>query len=136
MRLGLGRLNEPGSGFMIFWSGVGLVILAAALAYWAWTSAASGSLASLWSGLQWQKAPFVTALLVAYAVSLEALGFPIATVLLLVVLFRSAERQSWSVSVFGSVAATAFAYVVFSKWLGAQLPTGAAPIERLLPWSS
>ena len=69
-------------------------------------------------------------LLALYAWLLPALGFIATTVLLLLVLFATIDRQGWIAPPLGAVLATAAAYIVFHRWLGTQLPAGEA--ERWL----
>ncbi len=122
--LGLGRLNEPGSGFMIFWVGVVMSALSAAALIGALRRPAGDGLASLWSGLRWHYVPYVVVLLLAYAWLLPALGFLAVTVLLLVILFRTVDPRGWVASIAGAVITTGVAYLVFGRWLGTQLPAG------------
>jgi putative tricarboxylic transport membrane protein len=122
--LGLGRLNEPGSGFMIFWVGVVMAALSAAALVAALRQPAGDGLASLWSGLRWHTVPYVIVLLLGYAWLLPVLGFVAVTVLLLVTLFRTVDPRGWVASIAGAVVITAATYLVFGRWLGTQLPAG------------
>jgi hypothetical protein len=128
--LGLGALNDPGPGGMIFWvglvmTGLSLATLAAAL-----RQPAGAALSSLWQGTRWWLVPYVVALLALHAWLLPALGFLTTTVLLLLVLFMTIDRQSWIAPPLGAILITAAAYIVFHRWLGTQLPAGEA--ERWL----
>ena len=122
--LGLGRLNEPGSGFMIFGVGVAMVALSAAALLAALRQPAGDGLASLWSGLRWYYIPYVIVLLIAYAWLLPVLGFVAVTIVLLVILFRTVDPRGWPASIAGAVIIAAAAYLVFGRWLGTQLPLG------------
>jgi putative tricarboxylic transport membrane protein len=122
--LRLGRLNDPGSGFMIFWIGVVMVTLCLAALVIALRQPASAAMRSLWDGLRWQHVPYVTALLLLYAWLLPWLGFPLVTALLLIVLFKTIEPQSWTATLVGALVTTAITYLVFDRWLGTQLPVG------------
>ena len=122
--LRLGRLNDPGSGFMIFWVGVVMVTLCLAALGIALRQPASGAMRSLWQGLRWQHVPYVTVLLLVYAWLLPWLGFPMVTALLLIVLFKTIEPQNWTATLAGAVISTGIAYLVFARWLGTQLPHG------------
>ena len=122
--LELGATSEPGSGFMIFWVGVLMTVLSLVVLLSALQQPSGGGLAALWAGLSWWKVPYVVLLLVLYAWLLPTLGFPLVTVLLLLVLFRTIEPQSWTVAVIGALVSAAVAYLVFDRWLGTQLPVG------------
>ena len=107
--LGLGKLRDPGPGFMLFW--VGLIMVGLSLAIGAGAlRRAPGAAVALWAG---------------YAYALERLGFFLTTVLVLIFLFKAIEPQRWTVAVAGAVLTALAAYGLFSLWLGAQLPRGA-----------
>jgi putative tricarboxylic transport membrane protein len=132
--LGLGTLSDPGPGGMIFWVGLAmtalsLTTLGAALKQ-APADGATGGLAGLWRGTRWWLVPYVAALLALYAWLLPTLGFSATTVLLLLLLFATIDRQSWIAPPVGALLATAAAYIVFHRWLGTQLPAGE--VERWL----
>jgi putative tricarboxylic transport membrane protein len=122
--LRLGRLNDPGSGFMIFWVGVAMTALCVATLVAALRRPADGRLRDLWSGSRWRHVPYVTVLLAIYAWLLPTLGFPLMSALLLLVLFKTIEPQGWLVAIAGALISTAVAWLVFARWLGTQLPIG------------
>jgi putative tricarboxylic transport membrane protein len=128
--LGLGTLSDPGPGGMIFWVGVAMTALSVATLVEAIRRAQTARLASLWHDTRWWLVPYVVALLALYAWLLPALGFFVTTLLLLLVLFATIDRQSWIAPPVGAVVATAAAYIVFHRWLGTQLPAGE--VERWL----
>jgi putative tricarboxylic transport membrane protein len=122
--LRVGNLSDPGSGFMIFWIGVAMVALCLAALAIALRQPLTAGLGSLWAGSRWWHVPYVAALLALYAALLSPLGFPLVTVLLLLVLFKTIEPQGWIAALVGATASTAIAYLVFARFLGTQLPTG------------
>lgn len=122
--LGLGTMVEPGSGFMIFWIGILMTVLSLAVLAAAFSQPSGRGLGALWSGVAWRKIPYVALLLLLYALLLPTLGFPLVTVLLLIILFKTIEPQSWTVAVIGAIVSAAVAYLVFDRWLGTQLPVG------------
>jgi hypothetical protein len=113
---------------MIFWVGVVMTALSLATLVTALrrspATEPAGGLASLWQGTRWRLVPYVVVLLALYAWLLPALGFFVTTLLLLLVLFATIDRQSWIAPPVGAVLATAAAYIVFRRWLGTQLPAG------------
>jgi putative tricarboxylic transport membrane protein len=121
--LELGSVHDPGSGFMIFWVGVIMLLLALIVVAGA-VRRRPGEGPQLAWGARWKKVVMVVALLVGYAWALSWLGFIGTTFLLLIVLFKFVEPQRWSVAVGGAVASALIAYAVFHLWLGAQLPAG------------
>ena len=128
--LGLGTLSDPGPGGMIFWIGLVMTALSLATLAVALRQPAGTALASLWQATRWWLVVYVVVLLALYAWLLPALGFITTTVLLLLLLFATIDRQSWIAPPLGAVLATAAAYIVFHRWLGTQLPAGEA--ERWL----
>lgn len=122
--LGLGTMMEPGSGFMIFWIGVAMALFCLTVLAGALRQPAGRGLAAIWEGLTWYKVPYVAVLLVVYTFLLPTLGFLATTALLLIVLFKTIEPQSWVVAIVGAAVTTGIAYLVFDRWLGTQLPAG------------
>ena len=72
-------------------------------------------------------------LMAIYAAALNTLGFVVVTVVFLTIVLRALEQSSWRLALLGSAAATIVVYVVFSQWLGAQLPQGAL-MESVRAW--
>jgi putative tricarboxylic transport membrane protein len=123
--LRLGTLSDPGSGFMLFFVGAAMSALSTALLIVSVREPVTAGLSSLWAGTRWPRLIYVTVLLALYAALLPTLGFPLVTVLMLLILFKTVEPQSWPVVALGALAATAITWLVFSRWLGTQLPTGS-----------
>jgi putative tricarboxylic transport membrane protein len=123
-QLELGSVSDPGSGFLLFWVGVIMVGLAAAILAGALRRPRDPAAPRLFSGLAWGKAAVVVATLSAYALALPWLGFVLTAAAALVVLFRAVEPQRWWIAVTGATASALAAYLVFKVWLGAQLPAG------------
>jgi putative tricarboxylic transport membrane protein len=126
--LELGSATEPGSGFMLFWVGlimVGLSAIVLANALRAPETAAPAPLVAPGRAVPLIGVVIVLAL---YAYLLTWLGFIVSTILLLVFLFKAIEPQRWTVAIGGAVATAVLAYLLFSVYLGAQLPKGAFEI--------
>jgi putative tricarboxylic transport membrane protein len=121
--LGLGSVQDPGAGFILFWVGLGILALAVAVLVAAATSAPAGAEATPARGRP-VKVALVLLALVAYAYALPHLGFVLTTTLVLIFLFKIVEPQRWSVAIGGALASAVMAYVLFKVWLGAQLPAG------------
>jgi putative tricarboxylic transport membrane protein len=134
-KLDLGSLNDPGSGFMIFWVGAVMTVLSLAAVLAAVRQPAGEALASLWAGTRWMLVPYVIVLLALYAWLLPTLGFIVGTIILLSLLFKTIEPSGWFASLFAAVATTGVSYVVFNRWLKTQLPAGEVA-EWLSPWVS
>lgn len=123
--LRLGTLVDPGPGFMIFWVGLAMTALSVVALGFALREPVGAGLAALWKDSRWHYIPYVAVLLALYAYFLPWLGFPIVTVLLLLVLFRTVEPQGWLASIAGALITTGITWLVFARWLGTQLPLGS-----------
>ncbi|MFH0793993.1 MAG: tripartite tricarboxylate transporter TctB family protein [bacterium] len=126
-RLDFGAWTNPGPGMMPVLLGVFVVGLSAAL----WigsirrTEAAAIAGASPWSSVRWRPVVLTLAVLLAYSVLLDTLGYVIDTFLLLIVLRRVIEPPRWITTVFTAVLVTTVSYGLFVKLLQVQLPRAA-----------
>lgn len=125
--LGMGRPSDPGSGFILFWTGIIMTALSAVLLVQSLAAKPeeAAGLGDAFAGLRWGKVVYVVALLVLYASVVETFGFILSTAVLLLVLFKTVEPQSWRVAILGSALTTLGAWAVFVAWLGTQLPVGS-----------
>lgn len=121
LQLRLGTLDEPGAGFFPFWSGTLIACLSFATGIMAWLGPSV-------EGVPWQHRAsmpyFLVVVLLAYAFTLERLGFLLSTFLLLLILFRMMGAGRLVMAVAASAAASVVAYAVFRGALGLQLPPG------------
>lgn len=122
--LGLGKLRDPGSGFMIFWVGIIAVALSLSVMAVALRTRAGERLRSLWADTDYRRLVRAVIALVVYAVLLPNIGFIPSTVLLMIVLFRTIDPPRWWVTLVLAIGATLFCDLVFRRWLGVQLPLG------------
>lgn len=123
--LQFGTLSEPAPGFLPILTGV--LLCATALAHLGQIirkPASPGISANSWSGVQWHRGAVVVGGLVAYALTVDYLGFLIASFLLMFVLFSLYDRKRWLVAIGGSLSAIIVTYVVFCLWLKVQFPAG------------
>jgi putative tricarboxylic transport membrane protein len=130
LRLSLGTFHNPGPGFLSFFAGLiigGLALVVHLQSRRAPAGEQKGS--PLWTNRTrgWRMVLTVLALL-AYAVTMNYLGFLPSTFLFLVFLLKVIEPQRWSVAVLGSLAASAAFYCVFEWGLQSQLPKGLLKI--------
>ena len=122
--LELGTLNEPGSGFILFWIGVIMSVLSVSLAVTTLIGSGGETVGQLWQNPRWRKVGLLLFYLVIYTLVLEPVGFIISTVILLILLFKTVEPQSWTTAIVGALLTTAFTYTVFGIGLGTQFPNG------------
>ena len=123
-RLGVGSLHEPGSGFILFWTGVALCLIAGSITLSAPFVPAEPVPGAPFAQVRWRKLAVVLLTLTAYAGALEPLGFIPATALMLLVLFRAVDPLTWPVAIGAAVGTTAVVYAIFGLGLGTQFPMG------------
>jgi hypothetical protein len=116
------RLDQPGSGFLLFYSGVSI----GALAIVGTKSGITGgpSLAALWRGLRWHEVLIVAVLLIAYGLLFEVVGFFICTTALLVALMLLVDPVDWRVAVVIAPCASGLVDAVLTYALKITLPRG------------
>jgi hypothetical protein len=117
-------VTKPGPGFFPFGAGLIMLILSL-IALFHWMSKNDSSEKTIQKeSLRWWNIVIILAVIPAYALSLEKTGFLINTFLLISVLLKVVEPQTWKTSVlWGAIAAIA-ANLVFNKLFQAQIPSG------------
>lgn len=129
---GLGDFHAPGVGFVAFLAGLfggvmGLVMILTNLGK-SGRKKARGAAASPAAGRRFPvRLIYTMALLAAYAILMEPIGYIISTLLVMFGLFFDWEKRNWLWSLFSSVVTTLFSYTVFEVWLRCQLPRGIFP---------
>ena len=123
VNLGLWRGRSPGEGLFPFITAVAMIAFSA-----------SGIAIVLRRPREVAAAPterphiarmgFYVAVLLFYALTLQSLGFVVATVVSVAAILRFAERYSWVATLAIAIGAAAACHVLFSLWLGAILPSG------------
>ena len=123
-QLGLGRLRQPGPGFIFFLSGLGLTCLSIAnlVTSYRKQSKEGETGPPLWRGLRWHKALLVLAALAAFGCFLNIAGFLLSTFLLMVFLFKGVEPTKWWIAIASSLITILLSYLLFVKWLEVPFP--------------
>ncbi len=121
---GLGSLTDPGPGFLLFYSGIGLVGLSCLVLIKEIVKPEEAPLSTLWMGISWWKPTLCFGSLLVYSLLLGRLGFLLTTFLLLVYLFTIGRerRKVWAVPI--ALGTVLIAYFVFDVILQCQLPRG------------
>jgi putative tricarboxylic transport membrane protein len=70
-----------------------------------------------------------TTLMLVCGLLLETFGFLIASALLLLVILKYLEKQSWRMTILLGLASIIISYLLFKSLLGVPLPSG-----QLIPW--
>lgn len=120
--LKLGTMNLPAAGFMPFVASAVLVIASVL-----WLVAVLGKDEQpqpFWEGRGWLKPLLAMVGIFAYALSMEFVGYTLATLLFMLFWQFFIEREKWLKATLVGVIATAVMWVLFSRLLGVPVPTG------------
>ena len=125
LRLRVGSMHNPGSGFLLFWSSIYLAILASILLVSSLLKNRSetSNRVHLWKGLKWQNNAIVVAALIAYCLALPHLGYLLSTFVLMIILFGLGKLKPW-VTILSSLLTVLLSYYLFDYLLQAPLPGG------------
>jgi len=125
IRLGVGSLAKPATGFMSFLTGALLVICGGILFVRALIAGKGkeGAPEPL-IGAGWKRVVIVTFGIIVYAALLNAVGYLICTFLLLGLLFNLYALKGWFARLFGAAAITLVTFYAFRVLLGCPLPRG------------
>jgi putative tricarboxylic transport membrane protein len=124
LRLGIGRIHAPGPGLIPFGTGALLILLSIGTILEACTGSRGEEHTSLFQGKRLGVVVWVQVCLFAYVLVLDILGFILATFLIMVVLFRISEKQSWKMVLLASAITTCFSYFLFDYVLECGFPRG------------
>jgi putative tricarboxylic transport membrane protein len=124
--LGIGKLHQPGPGFIFFGAGLLLAGLSAIemILRFSTGRVTLESKPDGWTGIRWSKIFFVLAAMAGYIFFLNGLGFLLSTFLLMVFLFKGIEPTKWWIAVTAGVITTLLSYWVFEVWLTIPFPRG------------
>jgi hypothetical protein len=122
----MGTFHYPGPGFMPFWAGVILGMLAIIVICTSISSRTRGrvGIENLWTGKKWGNTFLVTLSLLIYALLLPWIGYLIATFAFMILMYSLMGRQRWWLQGIGALVTSVVTYLVFHSWLDVQLPKG------------
>jgi putative tricarboxylic transport membrane protein len=119
----MGTRANPGAGFTPFWVGVALGLLSLGLGLAALgdrgATDASGD-----ERTERRRLLVSVAAVLVYALALGALGYLLATFLLMTVLVRVLDERRWPVTLAFAALASVGSWALFKVWLGVGLPDG------------
>ncbi len=131
LQFDLGSFHQPGPGFVALLSGLFIASMGLAMIIARAMSKRrpqSGTAADHAFRIgAWQRLVYTLALLLAYVILIEPVGFILTTFLLMFGLFFDVEKRNYFWSLFFSVATALVSYLVFEVWLHCQLPRGVFP---------
>jgi putative tricarboxylic transport membrane protein len=123
VKLGLGSINDPGSGFVMFYTGILMCMFAAAIVVSAMTEGGP-TFAARWEGASWGKPVTIIASMIVFSMALEPLGFLLSTIPLMLLLLRVIDPVRWTLALPIAVLAPLGCWWVLKRALLIQLPTG------------
>jgi putative tricarboxylic transport membrane protein len=124
--MGIGSISAPGPGLIPFGTGALLILfsLGTIVEVTVTKRADAGGGTPFFSGRRWGVVLAVLASLFAYALVLNFLGFLLATLLVLTLLFKIPGQQSWKGALGAAALTTACTYALFVYGLKCSLPSG------------
>lgn len=123
---GLGEQGEPGSGFMIFFSGLFVVAMAVLVYIQSYTNKemAASRLSTPWKGTHWMRSVWIILLTLGFVLLIDVLGYFVTSILLLVIIMRFLENLSWFKSIVIPLCTVLGTYLLFKSMLDINLPRG------------
>jgi putative tricarboxylic transport membrane protein len=124
--LGFGNWHEPGSGFLPFLAAVFVSLMAFIVLLQSFLrgGAPGKKISSLWQNVHWQRPVAICALLLAYLLLFERLGFLLTNFFLLFFLLKKVEKLSWGKAIAYPVLTIGISYLLFQVFLKTTLPKG------------
>jgi putative tricarboxylic transport membrane protein len=121
-----GNIHNPGPGFFPLW--LGLILGGMSIALFVQTTRGKESERTLRDILEedvrWGKVLLVLAVLILYGFLMDYLGFLVVTFLMMVVLLRFIEPQSWKAVIGWALGGSVGSYLIFEVWMKLRLPKG------------
>ena len=123
IKLKLGTINDPGSGYVLFYTGILMCLFALTIVIAAVTEGGP-SFGSRWEGARWTKPLVIIACLTAFSFALEPLGFLLSAIPLMLLLLRAIDPVRWPLAIPLAVLAPLGVWWVLKRALLIQLPSG------------
>jgi len=123
-RLKLGAINQPGPGFFPFSAGLVMLILSLAALFQSIRGMEKEEKTLRQEPFRWWNIVIILIAITAYAFSLEKIGFLINTFLLICLLLKVVEPQTWKTAIIGGLITTIAANFIFNVIFRTQIPSG------------
>ncbi len=120
----VGTWSEPGPGFLPFWAGIVMAVMAAALIVGSFRTKGAAMPSFFPESNSWKRVVATFASLVAYAFSLQYLGFTLTTFLFVAFLVKFIFPQTWTRALVVAVLSSLATRILFVDLLKTQLPAG------------
>jgi putative tricarboxylic transport membrane protein len=122
-RLNIGGFHQPGPGFLLFFAG-GLLGILALISLIQSLKEREPEGPKIWAEVNFLKLGLLVGVLFLYTILLPKLGFLLGTFLLLLFLFRVVEPYRWKKVFFASLLTIGIIYGFFVIILESRLPKG------------
>lgn len=122
--LGLGRLEEPGSGFAFFWIGLLMVTLGGFVTVQAALTGGGASLTTMWASARWGRILAIVAMLLVLGYFFERIGFIVLLLALLFVCMFFIDPVRWWIAIPVALVAVLGSWGLLTEVLKIQLPSG------------
>ena len=123
VKLKIGSINDPGSGYVLFYTGMLMCMFAATIIVAAVTEGGP-TFGSRWEGTRWTKPLLIIACLTAFAFALDPLGFLLSAIPLMMLLLRVIDPVRWSLTIPLAILTPFGVWWVLKRMLLIQLPSG------------
>lgn len=123
LKLKLGTVNDPGAGFVLFYTGILMCLFAASIILSALTEGGP-TLGSRWENARWSRPLLVIVCLVAFSFALNPLGFLLSSIPLMLLLLRVVDPVRWTLAIPIAVLVPSGMWWVLKRLLLIQLPSG------------
>src|SRR5262245_6836737 len=123
LKLKLGTIHDPGSGFVLFYTGILMCAFAATIIAASLTEGGP-TFGSRWKDARWTKPVVVIACLTAFALALDWVGFLLSSIPLTLLLMRLIDPVRWPLAVPVAIAVPTGMWWLLKHGLGIQLPSG------------
>jgi putative tricarboxylic transport membrane protein len=124
LQVGIGKLHNPGMGFMTLGASAILAILSLSLFLQALMRKEDEGHEPLFAGKAWKRVVFVLIVLFVYAWLMPIIGYLISTFIGMTLLFWVLERKRIGIVFLCALLSTLITHLIFSKWLNCQFPIG------------
>ncbi|MBB4377191.1 putative tricarboxylic transport membrane protein [Bradyrhizobium sp. CIR48] len=123
LHLKLGTIHDPGSGFVLFYTGILMCAFAATIIVAALADGGP-TFGARWKDVHWAKPVIVIACLIMFAFALDPFGFLLSSIPLMLLLMRLIDPVRWVLAVPISVLVPVGMWWLLKHGLGIQLPSG------------
>ena len=123
LKLKLGTINDPGSGYVLFYTGILMCLFAASIIVASLTEGGP-TFGSRWKDARWTKPLLVIVSLTAFAFALDTFGFLLSAIPLMLLLLRLIDPVRWQLAIPIGVLAPLGMWWVLKRMLLIQLPSG------------